>query len=204
MDDDEVLVWTTMLRFEAQAAEHYALHVPELAAHKPAVAMRLAAAVDGRPLDGTALGPPTRDLVAAAAGARDATAVLVVQGLVLERIRRIVYATLARVDNLSDASRMLARELEPASAAVVEDAEARFGHAAGAEAFAQFAALSDDVLAHLDALGEAVDTMFGARFNLRFADIVGELVADLVPACVALGMDRRKVMSHLAGALMGI
>jgi hypothetical protein len=39
---------------------------------------------------------------------------------------------------------------------------------------------------------------------LRFADIIGDFVADLVPTCGKLGMDRRKVMSHLAGALMGI
>jgi hypothetical protein len=33
---------------------------------------------------------------------------------------------------------------------------------------------------------------------------VGDFVADLVPVCTGLGMDRRKVLSHLAGALMGI
>ena len=67
-----------------------------------------------------------------------------------------------------------------------------------------FAEASDDVLHKLDSVGEGVDEVFGSRFGLRFADIIGDFVADLVATCGKLGMDRRKVMSHLAGALMGI
>ena len=67
-----------------------------------------------------------------------------------------------------------------------------------------FAEVSQNVLAALDALAEPVDEIFGDRFGLRFADVMGEFAAGLVSACTALGMQRRKVVGHLAGACMGL
>jgi hypothetical protein len=63
---------------------------------------------------------------------------------------------------------------------------------------------SEDVMGLLDALAEPVDTIFGERFGLRFADVMGEFAAGLITACTGLGMQRRKVVGHLAGACMGI
>ncbi len=70
--------------------------------------------------------------------------------------------------------------------------------------YAVFADTSEHVLAALDALAEPVDEVFGERFGLRFADVMGEFAAGLVTACTALGMQRRKVVAHLAGACMGL
>jgi uncharacterized protein YfiM (DUF2279 family) len=66
-----------------------------------------------------------------------------------------------------------------------------------------FAEESHEVLGAMDALAEPVDEVFGQHFGLRFADVMGEFVADLIGACTALGMQRRKVVAHLAGASMG-
>jgi uncharacterized protein YfiM (DUF2279 family) len=60
------------------------------------------------------------------------------------------------------------------------------------------------VLGALDGLADPVDRVFGERFGLRFADVMGEFTADLISTCTALGMQRRKVVAQLAGAAMGI
>jgi hypothetical protein len=94
LDLDERLLWAIMRMFEQQARAQYVAHVPELAALKDAL--------DVLPGDGgelvarSVLGAPMDALVASAAAATDEVAVLVVQGLVLERVRQVVYATLAR------------------------------------------------------------------------------------------------------------
>jgi hypothetical protein len=208
LDDQEVMLWSVMRTFEAQASVQYRTYAPLLAVPKHgAVPVLLRVAGDDRLLQGSILAEPMSELVQSAAGAESEAAVLVVQGLVLERVRRVVYATLAGLPDISETSRSIAQALEPLSAKVVSLTQPMFAAAwarSGGRPFSLFAEASDDVLHKLDAVGEGVDEVFGERFGLRFADIVGEFVADLVPTCVELGMERRKVMSHLAGALMGI
>jgi hypothetical protein len=209
LDPDETLLWTVMRTFEVQAAGQYHAHVPELssAAKQGVGPALLDLARDDAPLDASILSPTMRALVGSAAQAGDQGAVLVVQGLVLERVRQFVYATLARVSGAPERTRSIAKALEPVSREIVAQAPALFATACartGQAPFSFFAQASDDVLHKLDAVGEGVDEVFGDRFDLRFTDIVGDFVAELVPTCVQLGMDRRKVMSHLAGALMGI
>jgi len=208
LDSDEVLLWTIMRAFEVQASAQYRLHTPVLAQGKAEVGPTLLhLAGDDRPLDESILGPTMAELVESAAMAGDEGAVLVAQGLVLERVRLICYSTLARLPEVPASSRVIAGALEPISAEIVARTPGLFASVCartGYKPFSLFTEASDDVLHKLDAVGEGVDEIFGERFGLRFADIVGDFVADLVPACVELGMERRKVMSHLAGALMGI
>jgi hypothetical protein len=207
-DAEEVLLWTIMRTFEVQASAHYHAYIPELAPLKNGVGSALLSiAGDDLLLEQSILGPPMKELLGSAGEARDEVAVLVVQGLVLERVRQVVYDTLTRLDDLSERSRSIARGLAQVSAEVIGRAQPLFASACATSAqkpFSLFAEASDDVLHRLDAVGEGVDEIFGERFGLRFADIVGDFVAELVPRCVELGMERRKVMSHLAGALMGI
>jgi hypothetical protein len=208
MDAEEVLLWTIMRTFEAQAAAQYHAHAPELAPLKEGVGPTLChlAGTDLQ-LEESVLGPSMKELVGSAGEAQDEEAVLVAQGLVLERVRQVVYGTIARVTTISEHSRSTARALERVSAETAARVHALFAAACvriGRPPFSLFAEASDDVLHKLDAVGEGVDEVFGERFGLRFADVVGDFIADLVPVCVELGMDRRKVMSHLAGALMGI
>ena len=70
--------------------------------------------------------------------------------------------------------------------------------------FEEFAQRSHDILMRLDALGEGVDRLFGEPFSIHFKDVAGAFVARLIPICSGMGMVRRKVVSHLAGAFMGL
>ena len=207
-DADEVLLWTIMRMFEVQACAHYDAYTPDLASPKHGVGPALLSITgDVVRLEQSILGPPMKELLGSSGQARDEVAVLVVQGLVLERVRQIVYATLARLDGISEHSRSIARVLAQVSAEVIARTPPLFASACAERAqkpFSVFAEASDDVLHKLDAVGEGVDEIFGPRFGLRFPDIIGDFVADLVPVCVKFGMERRNVMAHLAGALMGI
>jgi hypothetical protein len=208
LNADELLLWTVMRTFEIQAFAQYQAYAPRFAPSKSGVGPALLQiAGDDGPLEESILAPTMKALIESSGEARGEGAILVVQGLVLERVRQVVYMTLAGLDDVPERSRSIARMLEPASAAIVALAPALFESAcaaSGQQPFTFFVEASDDVLHKLDAVGEGVDEVFAECFGLRFADIVGDFVADLVPACVQLGMERRKVMSHLAGALMGI
>jgi hypothetical protein len=208
LDADEVLLWTVMRTFEVQASAQYQLHAPRFASLKAGVGPALRRiARDDRPLDESILAPTMKALVESASAVRDERTVLVIQGLVLERVRRVVYTALMELADVPASSKSIARMLEPVSAEIVAHTPALLASAcaaSGHKPFALFVEASDDVLHKLDAVGEGVDEVFTDCFGLRFADIVGDFVADLVPICVELGMERRKVMSHLAGALMGI
>jgi len=208
LDGDELLLWAIMRTFEVQAIAQYREHTPQLAVPKDGVgALLIRVSGDDRLLDGSVLGASMKELVASASEARHEGEILVIQGLVLERVRQVVYSNLAGLDTLSERSRSMTAVLQAASAATVALAPPLFASASsgrGQQPFSMFAEASDDVLHKLDSVGEGVDEVFGSRFGLRFADIIGDFVADLVPTCGKLGMDRRKVMSHLAGALMGI
>jgi len=207
-DADEALLWTVMRMFEVQASAHYQAHAPQLAALKNGVGpAMLSIAGDDRLLDQSILGPPMKALLGSAGEAQDEAAVLVVQGLVLERVRQLVYATLVRLDDFSARSRSIARSLEQVSSEVIGRTPALFAAIcarAEQKPFSLFAEASDDVLHKLDAVGEGVDEIFGERFGLKFPDIIADFVAEVVPVCVKFGMERRNVMAHLAGALMGI
>jgi len=207
-DADEVLLWTIMRMFEVQASAQYHAHTPELAPLKDGVGPALLSiAGEDRLLEQSMLGPPMKQLLASAGEAGGDVAVLVVQGLVLERVRQIVYDTLTKLDDFSERSRSIAQGLGQVSADVIGRTIPLFAAACAASAqkpFSLFAEASDDVLHKLDAVGEGVDEIFGERFGLRFPDIIGDFVAGLVPVCVKFGMERRNVMAHLAGALMGI
>jgi hypothetical protein len=207
-DADEVLLWTIMRMFEVQASAQYQAFTPELAIAKTAAGPAfLGIARDEPRLQSSILGSPMKALMSSASDAGNDGAVLVIQGLVLERVRQIVYATLVKLDTMSERSKAAARALQRVSAEIVGQTPSLFAAVCartGQAPFTLFTEASDDVLHKLDAVGEGVDELFGTRFGLRFPDIIGDFVAALVPVCVKLGMDRRNVMAHLAGALMGI
>lgn len=207
-DQDEILLWTIMRMFEVQASAQYDAYVPALVAPKDGVGSALLAiAGDDVLLEQSLLGPPMHALLHSAGEARSELTVVVIQGVVLERVRRIVYTSFAGLDEVSGRSRSIARVLAQVSTEVIERTAPLFAAVcarSGQKPFSLFAEASDDVLHKLDAVGEGVDEIFGARFGLRFPEIIGDFVADIVPACVHFGMERRNVMAHLAGALMGI
>jgi len=207
-DDDERLLWSIMRRFEVLALERYRATAPSLATDAK---IGFVATLDG--LDnaaaargGHALDAATDALLATARGADEATT-LVVQGLLLERLGQVIYGMLATTEQpVGDVSRGIARAGRAASESVTVQVPDRLVACLGPgdALWNTFAGASHDVLGALDGLADPVDETFGHRFDLRFADIMGEFTADLVTTCSSMGLPRRKVVAHLAGAAMGL
>lgn len=207
-DAGERLLWTLMRRFETLALDRYRTHALDLATPAKCDFVATIVALDAADADLAAcdLARPT-DALLAAARSPDEAATLIVQGIVLERLGQAIYGIVAATERaVGEASRGLARAGRAASesvtARVADRLAARVG--AGDALWTAFAGASHDVLAALDGLADPVDRVFGDRFGLHFADLMGEFTADLVEASTALGMPRRKVVAHLAGAAMGL
>lgn len=200
----ERVAWAMMRRFEALAAEQYAKHAPTLLTdEKKAVLTQLdAISPDDAPLGDSPLGEPIAGLLDAAKGEQKHT--LLVQALLLEQLGALIYEAVKDNENVSEAGRALAADGAVAATATVEQApdlvEKHIG--TGDAAFDAFTSTTGDVLSRLDSLGEAVDDMFGDAFDLRFADVMGDLTAELLPVCTGLGMQRRKLMMYLTSCLM--
>jgi hypothetical protein len=60
------------------------------------------------------------------------------------------------------------------------------------------------LLRSLDDLGEGIDATFLDRFGVSFADLMGDVAAELIAVCIALDVDRRKFVAFLTSALMGM
>ena len=196
-----------MRKFERLALERYAMHARALAtAEKRCFVARLdALETDEAPLAASVLAVPVEEILARARST-DAVSTLIVQGLVLEHLGQAIYRVAKDTERASPASRALAAAGRAASVSVTTQASAEIAEHVGTHErlYPVFAEVSQEVVAALDALAEPVDEVFGDRFGLRFADVLGEFAAGLITACTALGMQRRKVVGHLAGACMGL
>lgn len=210
LDADELLLWALMARFEHLALDRYAALSPALAAAGDGAKRAWVARLDALPTDPAALAAsplaPPVDVLLARAQSADETAVLLVQGLVLEHLGQSIYRIAQGTERASAATRALAAEGLAASRQVTAAAGRRTADVVGSgeDLYRTFTDRTHDVLGALDALADPVDAVFGERFGLRFADVMGEFVADLIAAGTALGMQRRKIVAHLAGACMGL
>jgi hypothetical protein len=206
LDHDEQLMWGILSRLEGLALTRYEQVAPQLAtpAKRAVVSTLKQGAPDDSVLDASPLGKPMHDLVEAASGTTETDA-LIVQGFLLERLGQIIYKTLSSHASVSAATRALATAGWSACVSVIGLATERLRSVAGeGEALFQvFSTVSDGVLRRLDGLGEGVDQLFGKRFGLTFSEVLGDFTAELLPACVELGMSRRKLVCHLAGVFMG-
>lgn len=209
-DADELLLWALMARFERLALDRYASLSPALSTAGDGAKRAWVARLDVLPTDPAALAASPLaapvDMLLSRAQSADETAVLLVQGLVLEHLGQSIYRIAEGTARASTATRALAREGLAASHQVTAAAARRTAEVVGSgeDLYRTFTDRTHDVLAALDALADPVDTVFGERFGLRFADVMGEFVADLIAAGTALGMQRRKIVAHLAGACMGL
>jgi hypothetical protein len=196
-----------MRRFETLAVDRYTTHAPALLldAKQRFVGTLAADEAAAGSLAGSPLDRPT-DALLARAQSPDEASTLLVQGLVLEILAQAIYRLVAGKDGVSDVSRTRAAAGLAASEAVGAIAAVRIAELIGTgdPLYVRFAAVTYDVLGALDGLADPVDRVFGERFGLRFADVMGEFSADLISTCTALGMQRRKVVAQLAGAAMGI
>jgi hypothetical protein len=204
-DRDEQLIWRLMGRIESLALRKYESLVPQLATpEKKCVVERLQNDVEQATLPESPLDGSVEQLLAAAdrPGREDT---LLVQGFVLERLGQVIYRVLSSHPAVSATSKEIASLGANACTAVIDRANdlIRHGMGAGEAVYDRFCSSTDAVLRRLDGLGTGVDEMFGQRFGLTFSELIGEFTAELLPACVNLGMNRRKLVCHLAGVFMG-
>src|ERR1700756_3749354 len=108
-DRDELLMWRILGKLEALALRKYEAALPQLAIpeKKALVLQLLQKAPDDAELAASPLGQPIQDLLQAA-DREDQTAILIVQGMVLERLGQIIYKALSAQQTVSQATRSLA------------------------------------------------------------------------------------------------
>lgn len=200
----ERIVLALLRAFEGLAARKYEEHAPDLLVpdKAPVLASLAALSPDDAVLATSALGGPAAALLEAADGDRERT--LLVQGLILEQLAQLIYERVGETEGVSAAVRELGASGAAASRAVLERSPdviaAELGE--GPALFEAFTRATGQVLSRLDALGEAVDHELGAAFGLSFADVMGDLTAELLPTCIGLGMERRPLMMYLTSCLM--
>lgn len=196
-------LWTVMRAVEAKTATLYQRHAVELAtADKQAVLASLERL--GSPLQelqGTPLLDPLTNLLGVFGDTQSFA--LFVNGLVLEQLGATIYGRVADNGAISPEGRALARHAETVSIATRDAAAGCIASSvAAAEVFDTFASETGEVLKLLDGLGEVVDASLGEAFDIRFADVLGDLTSELLPICIDLGMARRKLIVHLTSAFM--
>ena len=204
---DELLIWRILGKLETLALRKYEHSVPELAtaAKREVVSTLLQRAPDDAALNATPLSKPLHDLLTAADGAGQ-TQTLIVQGFVLERLGQVIYKILSAHQAASRTTRDLAFAGSAACSTVIGQATQliRDQVGGGERLYEMFFGAADGVLRKLDALGDGVDRLFGKQFGLTFSELLGEFTSELLPACIDLGMSRRKLVCRLAGVFMGV
>lgn len=196
-------LWTMMRAVEAKAATLYQRHASELATEaKQSVLSSLEKL--GAPLqelEGTQLIEPLTNLLGAFGDSKSFA--LFVNGLVLEQLAATIYGRIADNAAISPEGRVLARHAEKVSIATRDVAASCIASSvAVADVFDTFASETSEVLTRLDGLGEVIDARLGEAFDIRFADVLGDLTSELLPICIDLGMVRRKLIMHLTSAFM--
>lgn len=207
LDRTEALLWTILREFESLALAQYAATVPALLTReKEAVVALLGSRIDSDDeLAGTQLALPMSDLVACATSANEAH-VLITQGLLLESIGEAIYRTFGE----NSATSLPTRELCAIGLAASLRARAivpgllRSRIGCGDVLLQAIMDESAPLLRSLDALGEGLDEHFSERYNIGFADLMGDVAAELIALCTELDIDRRKLVAFLTGALMGL
>jgi len=207
IDRSEALLWTILARFESLAVKQYAVSAPALLTPEKERAMALlrTRVQTDEYLTGTALEAPIAAVLASVMGAREAR-VLIAQGLFLEAIGQAIYRNFGEKAATSDATRMLCAGGCAASAralAIVPGLlRSRIGE--GEVLLQAIVSEAGPLLRSLDDLGDGIDAAFHDRFGVSFADLMGDVAAELIAMCPELGIDRRKFIAFLTSALMGM
>lgn len=207
INKSELLLWTILRNFELLALKQYEKNVAVLATQEKRELVNLLSsqAPSDEALEEISLTQSIRNLLNSATGP-DEIHTLIIQGLLLETLGRTIYQIFENNKVLSSSTRALCstglqagRSVKTKIAKLIIE---KMG--IGEQLFQTFVTVSRPVIMHLDALGERLDQHLNERFNISFADLMGEFVAELIPLCVELGVERRKIVGHLTGVLMGI
>lgn len=207
LDRSEALLWTVLTRFESLAVAQYAVAVPALLTpEKHALVALLRTRVHGDDeLTGTRLEAPIAALMDAVTSTNEAH-ILIAQGLFLEFVGEAIYRSFGENDATSEPTRILCergtRSSATARALIPGLLRSRIGH--GDVLLQAIMTEAAPMLRSLDDLGEGIDAYFLERFGVSFADLMGDVAADLIGVCIELDVDRRKFVAFLTSALMGI
>jgi hypothetical protein len=207
LDRSEALLWTILAQFELLAVAQYTASAPALLTpEKEAVAALLRARVNGDEfLTGSPLAAPIAALVDSLRSTREEH-VLIAQGLFLESIGAAIYRSFGENAATSVPTRTLCERGFAASArarAIVPGLlRSRIGE--GDALLQAIMTAAGPLLRSLDDLGEGIDASFLDRYGVSFADLMGDVAAELIAACIELAIDRRKFVAFLTSALMGI
>jgi hypothetical protein len=207
LDRSEALLWTILTRFETLAIEQYALFAPALLTpeKRAVVALLQARAQRGEELTGTQLAAPI-DALMESVTSTDRAHVLIAQGLFLELIGDAIYRSFGENAETSERTRAVCETGLAASARALAIVPGLLRSQIGrADVLLQAIMIAaGPLLRSLDDLGEAIDAIFLGRFGVSFADLMGDVAAELIALCAELDIDRRKFVSFLTSALMGV
>ena len=207
LNSGECLLWTILRSFESLALKQYELNVSMLATaeKKDLVQLLVSQVPTDEALEGTDLALPIKNLMVSATGT-DQEHTLIVQGLLLEVLGRTIYRMFQAKDMFSSSTSALCNTGLEAGKSIHREIRRLINEkiGIGEQLFQAFVTISKPVIINLDALGERLDRHFNERFGISFADLMGEFIAELIPTCVELGMERRKIVGYLTSVLMGI
>ena len=206
MSEARTRLWAMLNKVESHTAARYAAVAPDLVtASKREALDAIHGTANGGGLAGSRLENAVDALLDAAVGDGSRGDALLLQGVVLEHLGVTLYRCVGESGHLpADEARVAALAGEASGEVAAKAlAEACSWYADPSDRFAAFTGRTDQLFVHLDALGEALDAELAGPFGIGFADVMGEFVADLLPACTdGLGFERRKVIAHLTSALM--
>jgi hypothetical protein len=206
LDRSEALLWSILSRFESLAVEQYSVTEPALLTPEKTLLIDLlrTRVQSDDELNGTQLEAPIAALLRSVTS-RDRARVLIGQGLFLELIGEAIYATFGQNDATSEPTRELCGRGSAASgrarALVPELLRTQIG--TGDVLLQAIMTQAAPLLRSLDDLGEGIDATFLDRFGVSFADLMGDVAAELIAICLDLDVDRRKFVAFLTSALMG-
>lgn len=207
LEHSEALLWTILARFESLAVEQYAVSAPALLTteKRDAVALLRTRATDDEFLAGSGLEAPITALLQNATSSR-AEHVLIAQGLFLEAIGEAIYRSFAENAATSEPTRALCERGFAASARAraIVPGLLRTQIGDGDVLLQAIMTEAGPLLRCVDDLGEGIDASFLDPYGLSFADLMGDVAAELIAMCLVLGIDRRKFVAFLTSALMGI
>jgi hypothetical protein len=207
LDRSEALLWTILARFESLAVEQYAASAPALLTpeKREAIALLRTRVADDEYLAGSGLEAPIGALMRSVTSPREEH-VLIAQGLFLEAIGEAIYRNFRDNAATSEPTRALCERGFAASsrarALVPGLLRTRIGE--GDVLLQAIMTEAGPVLRSIDDLGEGIDAAFLDRYGVSFADLMGDVAAELIAMCIELNVDRRKFVSFLTSALMGI
>ncbi len=207
LNSGEYLLWTILRSFETLALTQYERNAAVLATaeKKDLVNLLISQVPTDEAFEGTDLAVPIKNLMVSATGA-DQQHTLIVQGLLLEVLGRTIYRMFQAKEMFSTTTSTLCNTGLAAGKSINREIRRLISEkiGMGEQLFQAFVTVSRPVIINLDTLGERLDKHFNERFGISFADLMGEFVAELIPTCVELGMERRKIVGYLTSVLMGI